>query len=666
MKENFKQVNKWFLVGCGIVILAVIVMVILVLFNGGNKNKQLVVDIANGSTRVTFKPDLPTDAFDRWMHLTVVFDRINHKILVSYDFGEFLSMDIPEALWTTSIDVSGNNLLNIGQDGFGSYYSKIEASVDDFMIFDGVLDSTDLEGLKQYYDELKSEVIDIPGIENNLWATFDGSASDEKSIHTMNEHQTVSYVDGKYNKAADLSAGYVSVDGVSLGTDSFTVATWLNSNVTSGDPVLCANKAWKGSGVGLKTGFLVSVNKAGYIQVNMADGSTRIDHKVNMPEGYLGSWIHVIITVDRTNNLVSVRYNFGEATTMEIPEALRSVNLDTSMPFNIGNDGNGAYSAIKASVDDFLMFNGAMDDAGVAALKAYYDAKDGIRYNYIRGAQVMMGESLAIVYKAVLEDSNKAAQMKFTMDGKEILVSGTATSEEGVYNFVYDGIAPQRMGDIVKAELVFGETILDTKEEYSVKLHCDEMLEMISNKSIDGYTDTQYAALKTLIVDMLAYGAAAQVYTDYNKDELVNSGVTDSPTEYVPTVAEPIIGESKSDTVNVTHLGMYFDFTNMLYIRLSAIDGVSVIVKNGEDELVHYETLDSAIVYSPEMTATSFDTVLTFEIYENGSLVQEVEYSVAAYVYSIKESANIAMADLAKALYNYGKSATAYAMAIEA
>lgn len=42
MKENFKQVNKWFLVGCGIVILAVIVMVILVLFNGGNKNKQLV------------------------------------------------------------------------------------------------------------------------------------------------------------------------------------------------------------------------------------------------------------------------------------------------------------------------------------------------------------------------------------------------------------------------------------------------------------------------------------------------------------------------------------------------------------------------------------------------------------------------------------------------
>ena len=42
MRENFKQVNKWFLVGCGIVILSVIVMVVLVLFNGESKNKQLV------------------------------------------------------------------------------------------------------------------------------------------------------------------------------------------------------------------------------------------------------------------------------------------------------------------------------------------------------------------------------------------------------------------------------------------------------------------------------------------------------------------------------------------------------------------------------------------------------------------------------------------------
>ena len=54
MKENFKQVNKWFLVGCGIVILAVIAMVIMVLINGGNKNKELVCKSAFSSITIYY------------------------------------------------------------------------------------------------------------------------------------------------------------------------------------------------------------------------------------------------------------------------------------------------------------------------------------------------------------------------------------------------------------------------------------------------------------------------------------------------------------------------------------------------------------------------------------------------------------------------------------
>ena len=46
MKEKFKEVNKWFLVGCGVVILSVIVMVVMVLVNNGNENKQLVCQSA--------------------------------------------------------------------------------------------------------------------------------------------------------------------------------------------------------------------------------------------------------------------------------------------------------------------------------------------------------------------------------------------------------------------------------------------------------------------------------------------------------------------------------------------------------------------------------------------------------------------------------------------
>lgn len=48
MKEIFKEVNKWFLVGCCIVILAVVVMVIFVLIKD-NGPKQLVCESNNGN-----------------------------------------------------------------------------------------------------------------------------------------------------------------------------------------------------------------------------------------------------------------------------------------------------------------------------------------------------------------------------------------------------------------------------------------------------------------------------------------------------------------------------------------------------------------------------------------------------------------------------------------
>ncbi len=57
MKENFKEVNKWFLVVCGIVILSVIIMVVIVLVGGGDKNKQLVCQSAFSSITIFYNKD---------------------------------------------------------------------------------------------------------------------------------------------------------------------------------------------------------------------------------------------------------------------------------------------------------------------------------------------------------------------------------------------------------------------------------------------------------------------------------------------------------------------------------------------------------------------------------------------------------------------------------
>ena len=57
MKESFKEVNKWFLVGCGIVILAVIAMVVMVLVSDGNKGKQLVCQSNNGNITLYYNSE---------------------------------------------------------------------------------------------------------------------------------------------------------------------------------------------------------------------------------------------------------------------------------------------------------------------------------------------------------------------------------------------------------------------------------------------------------------------------------------------------------------------------------------------------------------------------------------------------------------------------------
>ena len=74
---------------------------------------------------------------------------------------------------------------------------------------------------------------------------------------------------------------------------------------------------------------------------------------------------------------------------------------------------------------------------------------------------------------------------------------------------------------------------------------------------------------------------------------------------------------------------------------------------------VEAESVDG-VVYTQGILATDFDSVYTFALYENGVLVHTVSYSIKSYVNAKQDDGN-AMAELALALYTYGKSAAAYA-----
>ena len=120
---------------------------------------------------------------------------------------------------------------------------------------------------------------------------------------------------------------------------------------------------------------------------------------------------------------------------------------------------------------------------------------------------------------------------------------------------------------------------------------------------------------------------------------------------------------ASSSEVEFVAAGVNFANVNRLYYKVKAEDISGINIKIGDKSYTEFEKSGNYyVVYTDAVAPTDFDTVYTVELQVNGATVQTLEYSVASYVYSMQNNtSNSNMATLAKALYNYGLSASAYA-----
>ena len=275
----------------------------------------------------------------------------------------------------------------------------------------------------------------------------------------------------------------------------------------------------------------------------------------------------------------------------------------------------------------------------------------------IMGATVTVGTDLAMNYYVSMSDDYKDAVMYFTMsNGKSAEIKGTLfDAEKKIYVFTFNQLPPQTMGDTIDAVLKLnGETLVE-KTGYSIKAYAESLLA----------DETSTDELKQLVSDMLHYGAAAQTYRNYKADALVNVA-EDILTASVATPAESdmTITQSISPTVGFASAGVWFDYNNKIYVKVTDAANVTMVARIG-DRVVDV-TREGTTFMTDAIYATDFDTVYTFELYENGTLVQTLTYSVTSYVFAMKDSRNEKMTALANALYAYGKSAEAYKASLTA
>ena len=312
-----------------------------------------------------------------------------------------------------------------------------------------------------------------------------------------------------------------------------------------------------------------------------------------------------------------------------------------------------------------------------------FDVVANVAVSTIKSAQVKLGTDISVSYFVNLDEDHAGAQMKFTFNEEETVVDGVATGVGNEYEYVFAGIAPQCMGDNLKAELIYDGDVVATKDEYSILANCQNLLAKSAAEL--GLTNAQYAAMETLIADLLVYGAKAQIYRDYKTEALVDAGVTGATTlgEIAASNDIKYTEGSSSATVAFTAAGVFFDYANSLYYKFTApemtADNFKLVFVTYDEgynvmDSVTYTITDCELIdeatstykfRTDDISVLDYGTIYSVELYVKsgrnwGDPVQFLDYNVNSYAYAKQDTANTKMADLAKALYNYGVSAVAY------
>ncbi len=276
----------------------------------------------------------------------------------------------------------------------------------------------------------------------------------------------------------------------------------------------------------------------------------------------------------------------------------------------------------------------------------------------IKSASLRLDEDIDVIYKATVPAGYTDVSMTFTMNGESVTIP-----DDGTHTFIFEGVTPQCFGDNISATLTAtlgDETFTDEIAEYSVRTYCVNQL-VKDNISVE---------LRTLLSDVLAYGAAAQTYVGYKTDALVNVGDDIvEPTYSTYTQIEgyaPVFSGEAAESPCWIAAGLKLTNSVAMTFRFYAekTDGLTVTVSvNGRaEEFTEFTAVEGKEnVYEVTFAgiqANEFNDAVTASFSNGGNTVS---YSVNTYVCAKQADSNANLAALVKALYNYGVSAAAYA-----
>ena len=227
------------------------------------------------------------------------------------------------------------------------------------------------------------------------------------------------------------------------------------------------------------------------------------------------------------------------------------------------------------------------------------------------------------------------------------------------------------MNDTITATLyaTYGDALCHSTElTYRVTQYCYNMLSD-SNSS---------AKLRTLLVDLLRYGAAAQRYTGHNTAALADAMLTAEQAAWgtqsdpaLTSVTNPSYAAISQPEVTWEAAGLRLGngVTMQLYFTAESVEGLTIRITDesgktrntlGQGNFV--TAAGYCLASYRGINAGQLSDTVYITAYRGGVPVSNtLAYSVESYAYAKQNDGNAELAALVKALMNYGNAARAYA-----
>ncbi|MBE6984248.1 MAG: hypothetical protein E7434_01300 [Ruminococcaceae bacterium] len=246
------------------------------------------------------------------------------------------------------------------------------------------------------------------------------------------------------------------------------------------------------------------------------------------------------------------------------------------------------------------------------------------------------------------------------------------TGEAVLYQATYKGIYAKEMGDnfstVLYAVASDGTIHYSATSISSIK---DYLVEKINASG-------SIAELKTMAVDMLKYGAAAQIRLSYNTDNLVTDDLTQAQLAYgTQTIPEAVDKTATAGSGNA--LNASISVTSRVLLNLSCVYTVSdssnlkfVVMDATEGEILAElpATVAGGVFCKgvfDEVGAKQMRRTITVTLFDNGLPVsQMLTWSVESYVAQVRAKSNVTADELnmVNAMLTYGDAVAAYMTAI--